>query len=296
MKGDLSSILREVDGCPPGEDHCRILHGRGATDPLLKPLTLDRYGSMVVALVHEEASWSVLELEEALRGRFSIGCVQDRSDRKKPRNTYWGCDGRGVACEGGLKYHLQFKGGQNLGFFPDMRGGRAWVRKRAAGKRVLNLFSYTCSLGVAAVAGEASSVLNVDLSSPSLAVGRENLKLNGLPLSAMEYLKGNVMKSWGRIARSGPFDVAVVDPPSFQRGSFRCEVDYPRVMRRLREVMAPDGRVLVALNSPHVEKETFASWLTLGNLYRLEEELPLDEEFRNEDSSSDLKVWDLGLA
>ncbi|MGB2035164.1 MAG: class I SAM-dependent methyltransferase, partial [Pseudomonadales bacterium] len=80
------------------------------------------------------------------------------------------------AEEAGLRYRLDFQRGQNLGFFADMAPGRAWLRERAEGKRVLNLFSFTCAFSVAALAGGAHSVVNIDLSRPALALGQREMR------------------------------------------------------------------------------------------------------------------------
>src|SRR3712207_7068379 len=48
-----------------------------------------------------------------------------------------------------------------VGFFPDMRLGRDAVARRASGKRVLNLFSYTGAFSVRAAKAGASEVVAV---------------------------------------------------------------------------------------------------------------------------------------
>ena len=47
--------------------------------------------------------------------------------------------------------------------------------------QVLNAFSFTCGAGVAALAGGARSVTNLDFSESALATGRLNAAANGLP-------------------------------------------------------------------------------------------------------------------
>ena len=59
-----------------------------------------------------------------------------------------------------------------------MKPGRDWLLQNAAGKRVLNLFAYTCSLSVAAIHGGAEEVINLDMASAALATGRKNHQLN----------------------------------------------------------------------------------------------------------------------
>ena len=70
-----------------------------------------------------------------------------------------------IFSEHNLKYILNPLSAQNIGFFPDMANTRKWLTENAAGMRILNLFTYRCSLSVAAIAGHAKEVLNIDLSS-----------------------------------------------------------------------------------------------------------------------------------
>ena len=52
--------------------------------------------------------------------------------------------------------------------------------------------------------------------------------------------------------RSGPYDLIVVDPPSYQKGSFIATKDYARLMRRLPDLLVPGGQVLLCLNAPEL--------------------------------------------
>ena len=94
-----------------------------------------------------------------------------------------------------------------------MRHGRRLIREIGRGKRVLNLFAYTCSLSVAALAGGASRVVNLDLSKTALRTGRQNHITNQIDPRKAVFLPFDVMKSFGRLKREGPFDLVIVDPP-----------------------------------------------------------------------------------
>ena len=65
-------------------------------------------------------------------------------------------------------------------------------------------------------------------------------------------MKLNILKSWGRIKKTGPFDMMIIDPPSNQRGSFMAETDYQKVLRRIPQLVKPGGLVLACLNAPHL--------------------------------------------
>ena len=133
-----------------------------------------------------------------------------------------------------------------------MKNGREWVQAHSNNKRVLNLFSYTCGFSVAAIAGNAASVLNVDMSSPALNVGRDNHRLNQQPCDTVKFEKLNIFKSFSRLKKRGPFDLLICDPPTFQKGSVDIKKDYPKILRRLDTFMAANSTLILCLNAPEL--------------------------------------------
>lgn len=160
-----------------------------------------------------------------------------------------------VVTEDGARYLVHLLQGQNHGFFLDMAEGRRWVRRWAQthpGGKVLNLFAYTCAFSIAALQAGAREVYNYDMAPGALAIGRRNHALNGLG-SGAHFFSHDVFTSWGKIRRQGPFDLVVLDPPSYQKGSFVATKDYARLARRLPELLAPGGHALVCLNTPKLD-------------------------------------------
>ncbi len=157
--------------------------------------------------------------------------------------------------ENKLKYQLQLGKSRNTGLFLDMKNGREWTQKHSKNKRILNLFSYTCGFSVAAIAGGAKFVLNVDMSSPALNVGRVNHRLNDHDLNKVKFEKLNIFKSFGRLKKRGPYDILICDPPTLQKGSVDIARDYPKIMRRLNEFMAPSSTLILCLNAPELGRE-----------------------------------------
>jgi 23S rRNA (cytosine1962-C5)-methyltransferase len=205
----------------------------------------------------EQAVLAELEacLTEALAG---LGCqtlvFQHRYDAKAENQVICGeLPDRPVATEQGLDYKLDFQRGQNLGFFADMAEGRSWLRERAEGCKVLNLFSFTCSFSVAALAGGARSVVNIDLSDAALTLGKQNHALNGYQDARVHYLPHNIFRSWKKLHSLGRYDIIVVDPPSAQKGSFMAEKDYPKMLRKLHKLLAPEADLLICLNAPWLD-------------------------------------------
>ena len=123
--------------------------------------------------------------------------------------------------------------------------------KEAAGQKVLNLLAYTCAFSVAALQGGARHVLNIDMAAGAIAIGQHNHALNGLKERA-SFMSHDIFKTWGKITRGGAYGLVIVDPPSYQKGSFVAGKDYPRLLRRLNDLVAPGGHALLCLNAPEI--------------------------------------------
>ncbi|MEX1165341.1 MAG: class I SAM-dependent methyltransferase, partial [Hydrogenophaga sp.] len=125
------------------------------------------------------------------------------------------------------------------------------ARNGAKRPKVLNLFAYTCSFSVAALQGGAKAVVNIDMAQPALTTGQQNHQLNGIT-SGAQFFAHDLFSSWGKVNRMGPYDLVIADPPSFQKGSFVAAKDWPRLLRRLPDLLKPGGRALLCLNAPEL--------------------------------------------
>jgi 23S rRNA (cytosine1962-C5)-methyltransferase len=159
-----------------------------------------------------------------------------------------------VVTENGARFRVHVHKGQNHGLFLDMAQGRRWVREHVAAhapRKVLNLFAYTCAFSVVARQAGARHVLNVDMSHGALATGQQNHQLNGITTGA-GFMPHDIFSTWGKITRGGPYDLIILDPPSYQKGSFVATKDYARLMRRLPDLLEAGGYVLLCLNAPEL--------------------------------------------
>ncbi|HSX70480.1 MAG TPA: class I SAM-dependent methyltransferase [Pseudomonas sp.] len=253
-------LLRAFADLPP--EARRLFHGRGRQWPGLEQITVDwLQGVLLVSLFREPDEAELAELRRML---LALGdspawaasgaahlLLQHRYRADSATDYLLGAPlERHEIDEDGLRYLLDFGRKQNCGLFLDMRLGRRWLREQAGGRRVLNLFAYTCGFSVAAIAGGAERVVNLDMSRPALSRGRDNHRLNGHDLSRVGFLAHDLFNSWGRLRREGPHELIVVDPPSFQKGSFVLTRDYAKILRRLPELLTPGGQVLACCNDP----------------------------------------------
>ncbi len=157
-----------------------------------------------------------------------------------------------VVREAGVRYALDFEAGYSHGLFLDQRANRALIR-RAAPKRLLNTFAYTCSFSVVAALGGAETV-SVDLSKRSIERGRANFALNGLdPGAGHRFLADDVLDVIPRLARRGEkFDAIILDPPTFSRGNkgrrWQVEQHFEGLLAATLDIAAPGARILLSTN------------------------------------------------
>ncbi|MFJ4143970.1 class I SAM-dependent rRNA methyltransferase [Pseudomonas sp. NPDC089734] len=261
-----------------GTDCYRLFHGsqEGASG-----LTVDRYGPqlMVQSFHHTLDLESLLGLHALINARLNLETLlvyNDRSqgnsriDRQDP--VYKAEDAAledMIGHEWGLNYRVRGRhSGQDPLLFLDLRNTRGWVKAHSAGKRVLNLFSYTCGVGLSAAAGGAREVCNLDFAESNLAVGRENGALNphlppmqfiqsdyfpairqlaGLPVSSR---RGQKLPGYVKLEQR-QYDLVLLDPPAWAKSAFGTVDllrDYQSLLKPALLSTADDG-VLICCNN-----------------------------------------------
>lgn len=261
-----------------GTDCYRLFHGsqEGAGG-----LTVDRYGpQLLVQSFHQTLERdALLDLHATVQEVLGLPLLlvyNDRSqgnsrvDRRDP--VYQPEDAALadlVGHEWGLNYRVRGRHpGQDPLLFLDLRNARGWVKQHSAGKRVLNLFAYTCGVGLAAAAGGAREVCNLDFAEGNLAVGRENNALNpqlptmdfiqsdyfpgirqlaGLPVSQR---RGHKLPPYPRLEQR-QFDLVFLDPPAWAKSAFGTVDllrDYQSLLKPALLATADDG-VLICCNN-----------------------------------------------
>ena len=272
----MHALLDAIAQMQPFTDAQRIFHGRGGLHPGCEQWTLDAYPPVLVLTSFLPANgdteaqlatigaalaqrWEAIAPGQPLNWVFQCRNEQLRTQgRTETRLMAGNVPEPHVVSEQGAQYRVHVLRGQNHGLFLDMAEGRRWVREYAAahstdryGLKVLNLFAYTCAFSVVALQAGAKSVVNVDMGRGAIAIGQQNHQLNGTAAGA-SFLAHDIFSSWGKITRGGPYGLVIVDPPSYQKGSFVATKDYARLMRRLPDLLAPEGHALVCLNAPEL--------------------------------------------
>ncbi|MBX3610334.1 MAG: class I SAM-dependent methyltransferase [Hydrogenophaga sp.] len=257
----MQALLDAIARIETGSEPRRVFHGRGGLHPGCEHWALDAYPPVWLltsfkpvddadlARVHDALAhrWAEVAPGETLNWVFQCR-HEGRTDTRLMAGSV---PEPHVVNERGARLRVHVLRGQNHGLFLDMAEGRQWVREHATGCKVLNLFAYTGAFSVVALQGGARQVVNVDMSAGAIAIAQQNHALNGLSAGA-GFLAHDIFKTWGRITRSGPYGLVIVDPPSYQKGSFVATKDYPRLMRRLPDLLVPGGRLLLCLNAPEL--------------------------------------------
>ncbi|HKP97181.1 MAG TPA: class I SAM-dependent methyltransferase [Fibrobacteria bacterium] len=165
--------------------------------------------------------------------------------------------------EGMLRFRVHPRHPRNVGLFLDTRLLRRTLMDTCRKHDVLNLFSYSCSLGIAAAHGNLGAVANVDVSARYLGWGKENLALNGLPADRMKFVRMDSGKYLDWAARKAlAYDVIILDPPSFSRseaGTFSFAGDYWRLADKCARLLRPGGRLYALTNFGGITADRFRS-------------------------------------
>jgi 23S rRNA (cytosine1962-C5)-methyltransferase len=162
-----------------------------------------------------------------------------------------------IVSENGLKFKVNWTSGQKTGFFIDQRENRELVRKLAAGRKVLNMFSYTGAFSVYALAGGADLVHSVDSSAMAIDYVNENMELNfneanhqAIAADAFKYLE----------EIKNQYDLIILDPPAFakhQNVLHNALQGYKRLNQQALEKIQPGGILFTFSCSQVVSKENF---------------------------------------
>jgi 23S rRNA (cytosine1962-C5)-methyltransferase len=216
--------LREALPARRHTNALRLVHGESDGLP---GLIVDRYGDVLVAqfLAAGVERWRdpILDLLSELTACEAIFERSDAEVRKlealAARVGFARGNRNASRCpivEYGLNFKVDVEQGQKTGFFLDQRENRQRVRSLAAGREVLDGFSYTGGFSIAALAGGASKVTAIESSAPALEVARENLAANPLDASRIDFIQGDVFAQLRALRdRGARFQMAILDPPKF---------------------------------------------------------------------------------
>lgn len=203
----------------------------------------------------------VEEIEEVLCSLFETSSVQifwrNRVKREK-RGQYEKVSEKKdffTAIEYGVKFHVNLVDYLDTGLFLDHRETRQIVAAASKGKRLLNLFAYTCSFSVHAAVAGAIFTKSVDMSNTYTEWGRRNFILNGIPLKNHEIVRDDCLKFLeNEVDSRNRYDVIIIDPPTLSRSKkmdqlFDIQVDYVSLISNGLKLLSDEGTLFFSTNS-----------------------------------------------
>ncbi|MBW6473538.1 MAG: class I SAM-dependent rRNA methyltransferase [Anaerolineaceae bacterium] len=245
----------------------------------LPGLVIDRYSAVFVIKIYS-AAWVpyLLWITECLHNMFSYRTLVIRLSRniaEKVEAAYGIRDGtvldgepvveRALFRENGLIFEADPIHGHKTGFYLDQRENRARVEQLAAGKSVLNVFSYNGGFSLYAARGKAKAVTSVDLNPLALESARRNFDYNldipGIKACQHETVVADAFQYLQKAASNQQkFDLVILDPPMFAQNQSQIDralATYQKLTRLGLGVLKPGGVLVQASCSSRVSAPVF---------------------------------------
>lgn len=264
----FGNVIEKRAGLENVTDAYRLVHRDEAG-----AFSIDRYGDWLLVTGYDETLPSKQLLKKIGAGLREIPCRGGivRTNLRDPhkRKLFSDLEPFGepppeafTVTESGLKFEVSLNSSQHPGLFLDQRESRQRIAEISEGKRVANLFAFTCSFSVVAAAAGAEVAFSIDLAAGCLERGKRNFELNGLAESGRgKFIKEDARKWLARQVRKQkndpssfvPWDVIVCDPPVFaaapKKGdAFSVEKEWPALTDGIHQILADDGVALFANN------------------------------------------------
>ncbi len=163
--------------------------------------------------------------------------------------------------ENGFKFLVDVKNGHKTGFYLDQRDNRKQISEFAKSKNVLNCFSYTGGFSVYALASGAEKVTQIESSLSALEIANKNIELNGLNISNIENINGDVFEVLRKFRdERKTFDLIILDPPKFAESASQIQQasrGYKDINLLAIKLLNPGGILSTFSCSGHVSQELF---------------------------------------
>jgi 23S rRNA (cytosine1962-C5)-methyltransferase len=230
---DLATIVAE-----PWDDWGLIDCGNGQK--------LERYGPFRVVRPEPQAMWARALDDWDADATFVPGSDEEGGGRWVQHRSVppqW------ELSRGKVRFFASLTPFRHLGFFPDMAPQWDWMRERADGAELLNLFGYT-GVGSLQLSDAGASLVHVDASKKSVEQGKANAQLSGMADKPIRWMVDDASKFTAREARrQRRYDGILLDPPKFGRGPtgelWRLEENLAPLLADCRKLLDRDSRFLV---------------------------------------------------
>lgn len=283
LEKNLSLALERRKALRESTEAFRVLHGESDHFP---GVVFDVYGSIgVLQTYHRSVDALGRWAATRLRRELGLSCVvwkfpSKRKEKSASDRTLYGTLPEKVTFrEGSLTLTTEIGQGQKSGAFLDLRGLRRWLAAQSMpGARVLNLFSYTGTLGLAAEHAGAGEVWNVDISKGALEAAR---KYHTLKPGVSKFIEADVFDWVKTLSPEEKFDVIIVDPPMMagQRDQVPVALRaYRRLYQAVSKNLTPQGKLIACCCTSRIDRKTFTETVSQTVSGRLKKELGVQTE------------------
>jgi 23S rRNA (cytosine1962-C5)-methyltransferase len=281
----------------PHESAFRLFNGfyEGFPD-----LTLDLYGRTLLihnyADVPTQSEALVQEVIAFLRDKLNwlhAGVVKTRNGKTqqdKQGLLIFGDKSDTRIKEHGVWYAVDLTMNRDASFYLDTQNLRMWLIENVRGRSVLNTFAYTGSLGVAAMAGGASRVVQTDHNRIFLNLAKDSYSLNGFPVHKTDFLTQDFFPAVARFKSTKQlFDCIIIDPPFFSttsKGKVDLEHESTRLINKVRPLINHDGHLIAINNALYVSGQEYMrslEELCRDGYLQIKELIPVPEDFIGHD-------------
>jgi 23S rRNA (cytosine1962-C5)-methyltransferase len=227
-------------------DAWRVFHGWSEGVP---GLVIDRYGTTLIGRAQERCAAVVEGALDLLAEELSTELAVAKVGGSQPRAIHGTMPSSPVTvCEHGARFLVEPWQKGNPGLHLDARPARSWIRQNSRDRRILNLFSFTGSLGLVASLGGALSVTHVDMQAGVLSRCRANYRLNGMDIDSRDLMRVNIYQHLRKAkARRRKYHGIIVDPPPYTKA--------------IRSDRTPGGRGMAALCEALSEMLEPGAWM-----------------------------------
>jgi len=188
--------------------------------------------------------------------------------------------------EHGVWYAVDLTMNRDASFYLDTSNLRKWLIENMQGKSVLNTFAYTGSLGVAAIAGGASRVVQTDRTRQFLNLAKDSYSLNGFPIHKGEFIAQDFFPAVAHFkATKQFFDCVIIDPPFFSttsKGKVDLKHESTRLINKVRPLINDDGALIAINNALYVSGQEYMNSLKelcKDGYLKIRELIPVPEDF-----------------
>lgn len=256
------------------EPFYRLVHAEADGLP---GLVIDRYGPVLVAQLNSAGMDRLTEpLLEAIDTVLSPEVIVLRNDSavreqegltREVRVAKGAMDGAIEVRENGARFLADLSGGQKTGWFFDQRDNRAFMAGLAAGRSVIDVYSYTGGFGIQAAVAGAGSVTLCDRSEQALALAEQAAKLNGVA-PRMTCVRAEAFAELEkRVGQGDKFGVVICDPPAFVKSQKDLQTGargYRKLAKLGAAMVEPGGYLFIASCSHNMPLDRFAEEVARG--------------------------------